>query len=128
MNCDRNKLNAYLDGELSPERTREIERLLKESEDVRRALAELRGVSRDLGDLPRMHAPAGLPESVRRAADRRVGPRQRSPVGGARVLKLFTRIVASAAVIAVCTFAGWALHDRLKPPAFPANAVHGPFI
>ncbi len=119
-------LSAYLDGELSPERTREIERLLKESEDVRRALTELRGVSRDLGDLPRMHAPAGLPESVRRAADRRVGPRQRSPVGGARVLKLFTRIVASAAVIAVCTFAGWTLHDRLTPPTFVSREIATP--
>jgi hypothetical protein len=109
-------LSAYLDGELSPRRAREIERLLKESEGARRLLAELRAVSQDLRDLPRMRAPESLADAVRRANERQVAEPRRAPAGRMRVVRLFTRVAASAAVIAVCMFAGWMLHERLAPP------------
>ena len=109
-------LSAYLDGELSPRRARRIERLLEESEDARHLLAELRAVSRDLGDLPRMHAPEGLVERIRHAAKRWVAsPPRRVPASRVRVLRLVTRVVASAAVIVVCVFAGWMVRDRVAP-------------
>jgi len=110
-------LSAYLDGELSPRRAREVERLLKESKGARRLLAELRAVSQDLRDLPRMRAPELLAEAVRRASESQVKQPRRAPAGRMRVLRLFTRIAASAAVIAVCMFAGWMMHDRMAPPA-----------
>lgn len=109
-------LSAYLDGELSPERARQVERLLEESEDARRLLEELRAVARNLGDLPRMRAPEGLAERIRHAAEGWVRPAQRSPATGLRVLRLVTRVVASAAVLVVCMYTGWIMHDRLAPP------------
>jgi anti-sigma factor RsiW len=108
-------LSAYLDGELSPERARQVERLLEESEDARRLLAELRAVARNLGDLPRMHAPEGLSERIRHAAEGWVSPSRRSPATGYRVLKVVTRVVASAAVLVVCMYTGWIMHERLAP-------------
>ncbi len=110
-------LSAYVDGELSPQRARQVERLLEESEDARRLLARLRSVSQDLGDLPRVPAPETLAETIRRARERRTPPPQRGPARGWRVLRLATRIVASAAVIVICMFTGWMMHDRLAPSA-----------
>lgn len=109
-------LSAYLDGELSPQRARQIERLLEESEDARRLLARLRAVSQDLGDLPRVPAPESLAETIRHARERQAVERGR-PAGGWRALKLVTRVVASAAVIVFCMFTGWMMHDRLASPA-----------
>ena len=110
-------LSAYLDGELSPRRAREVERLLGESEDARRRLAELRGVSEELRDLPRMRAPEVLAEWVRRSGERDARGRAGVPAGGIRVLRLLSRVIASAAVIVVCVVAGWMMHDRMGSPA-----------
>jgi hypothetical protein len=106
-------LSAYLDGELSPERAREVERFLSESEEARRTLADLRAVCEALRTLPRMHAPGALPERVRRSVERQVLLPKRPPAGRARVLKLAARISASAAVIAACVFAGWTVLHRI---------------
>ncbi|MFQ5804989.1 MAG: hypothetical protein ACE5I3_00915 [Phycisphaerae bacterium] len=110
-------LSAYLDGELSPERAREVERLLAESEQARRTLADLRAISQSLGDLPRRRAPAGLPDKVRRSVERQVLLQERAPAGRPRVLKLVARISASAALIAACVFAGWTVLQRVNRPA-----------
>lgn len=110
-------LSAYLDGELSPRRAQEVERLLSESDDARRLLAELRSVSEELRDLPRMRAPEVLADWMRRAITGQAGGRPGVPAGGVRVLRLVSRAVASAAVIVVCVIAGWMMHDRMGPPA-----------
>ncbi len=108
-------LSAYLDGELSPERARQVEQFVAESEEARRTLADLRAISKALGDLPRMRAPAAVPEEVRRSAERQILLPERVPAGKARVLQLFARLSASAALIAVCAFVGWTVLQRINP-------------
>ncbi len=113
-------LSAYLDGELSEERAREIEQLLTESEDARRTLDELRGVVAQLQTLPRRNAPEVLAGSVLRHAEGRLIPGGARSGRGVRVLKLFARLSASAALLAVGVFVGYRV---LKPPvaAGPAS-------
>jgi anti-sigma factor RsiW len=83
-------LSAYIDGELSPERTQEIERLLVERPEVRAEVEALRAVSQQLGRLPRKLAPQEVGAVVRRAAE---GPgRRASADAGGRTLRLFVRI------------------------------------
>jgi hypothetical protein len=110
-------LSAYLDGELSPARAREIERLLTESAEARQTLAELRAVSQGLAGLPHARAPEDLPDMVRRNAERRALLQDRSPARRTRVLRLVTRISASAALIAACMFAGWSVLQWESQPA-----------
>ena len=109
-------LSAYLDGELDPARAREVEQFLAESEEARRTLAGLRAVSEDLAALPRQRAPEELADLVRRGAERHAllqeGPLPRQP----RVLKLFARISASAALIAACVLAGWTVFEHVSAP------------
>lgn len=112
-------LSAYLDGELNEERARQIEKLLSESEDARRTLAQLRTVSQRLRDLPRERAPDGLPASLARSAERQVLFQQRPPIGRARLFKLVTQITASAALIAACVFTGWTVLQHTGAPAPP---------
>lgn len=117
-------LSAYLDGELSPERTREIEQFLAESEDARQTLADLRAISEDLAGLPRTRAPRGLPEMVSRGSERQVLLQEQAPVRRTRVLKIFARITASAALIVACVFAGWTVLQRVNPPT-PSRTGRG---
>jgi hypothetical protein len=114
-------LSAYLDHELDPQRARQIERLLEESQDARRLLAELRAVAESVRDLPRMRAPETLAGRIRRAAERRGASGSHVPAQGVRVLRLVTRVVASAAVIVICTLAGWMMRDRVVTPGRTAT-------
>jgi hypothetical protein len=57
-------LNAYLDGELSPNLTEKIERQLADDPQMRQLLSELRQVSDSLRELPRVAAPDDLAEGV----------------------------------------------------------------
>lgn len=110
-------LSAYLDGELSHERARAVEQFLAESEEARQTLSELRAISEGLAGLPRMRAPEGLAEIVRRNAESRALSQEGLRTGQPRVLKLFARISASAALIAACVLAGWTVFEHVSTPA-----------
>jgi len=105
-------LSAYLDGELPEVRAREIEQQLADSAECRALLAELRDVSQALGRLPRRRAPDELVAALRHQAERRhlFGDARRPRTG--RVLRLFLRLSAAAAVIGGCVLVGWHVADR----------------
>jgi hypothetical protein len=109
-------LSAYLDGELSHERARAVEQFLAESEEARQTLSELRAISEGLAGLPRMRAPEGLAEIVRPNTERRALSQTGLRTGQPRVLKLFARISASAALIAACVLAGWTVFEHVSTP------------
>lgn len=114
-------LSAYLDGELSPERMRAVERLLAESEEARQLLDDLRDVSDQLAALPRRAAPDALTAAMTRQAERRLlldEPRSRRRW---RTIRLFAQVGASAAVLVACVLVGY---QAFKPPAAaPASRV-----
>jgi len=106
-------LSAYLDGELGPERARQVEAFLAHSEEARRTLDQLRTISAALRALPRVRAPGHLAESVQCAAERQALLSDRPAAGRQRVLRLVAQISASAAVIVACVVAGWTVLNRL---------------
>jgi anti-sigma factor RsiW len=112
-------LSAYLDGELSPERARDVEQYLAESESARRLLEELRAVSDRLAGLPRLRAPDELTAAMARHAERRVLFGDEQPRRPARVIRLFVQLTASAAVIAACIFVGWQVMQPTGVPPGP---------
>lgn len=118
-------LSAYLDRELSPERTREIEQLLRESEDARRLLNDLRDVSDRLAALPRHRAPDELTAAMARHAERRLLLAAAGPARRLRRLRHGARIVAAAAVVALGVLVGWrALRPGASvPPPGPGPAA-----
>jgi anti-sigma factor (TIGR02949 family) len=59
----RDRLSAWLDGELAPEARTRLDRHLERCADCRRELAQLAVLDEALGALP-LTAPAGLPERV----------------------------------------------------------------
>ncbi len=108
-------LSAYLDGELSAERAREIESLIARSDEAAGALGELRAVSDELQALPRRQAPSELMAAVTGQQEKRppvdgVGSRRRP-----RVLRLFGQMAAAAAVLAACVYVSWQALDQ--PPS-----------
>ena len=105
-------LSAYLDGELPPERTREIERQLAESEACRETLEQLRGVSDLLQNLPRVRAPDELTAAMRRRAERHELLGEPRATGPSRLLRLFVRLSAAAAVLGGCVLVGWQMVGR----------------
>lgn len=115
-------LSAYVDGELSPERTRAVERLLAESAEARELLEQLRGISRRLGDLPRAVVPEDLAVRVlqqyEHAQSATVVARQPSQIPA---LGRIARVLASAAALAFCFYTGWFMHGRVSAP--PTSAA-----
>ncbi|MEA2576052.1 MAG: hypothetical protein QOH93_3350, partial [Chloroflexia bacterium] len=69
MNCGevRPLISAYLDGEVTPEERRSVERHLASCEECRHVLAEYRAIGSDLRALPVPVPPAGLRRDVWRA-------------------------------------------------------------
>ena len=65
-------LSAYLDGELSPEQTQRVEKLLAESAEARSQFDGLSRISEGLSDLPRAAAPETLVASIQRETERRM--------------------------------------------------------
>lgn len=112
LNAD---LSAYLDGELTPQRAREVERHLAESAEARHTLEALRAISAGLADLPRVRAPAALPTSLGHGTGHVPAFQKRPPAGRARALRIVTRISAAAALIIVGVFAGWSMLNRTEP-------------
>lgn len=115
-------LSAYVDGELSPERTRAVERTLAESAEARELLEQLRGISRRLGDLPRAVVPEDLAIRVlqqhEHAQTATVVARQPSQIPA---LGRIARVLASAAALAFCFYTGWFMHGRASAP--PTSAA-----
>ena len=108
-------LSAYLDGELSGERAREIEDLIARSDEAARTLDELRAVSDAIGALPQRSAPPELMFAVTRKLA------GQSPADSAglrrqtRVLRLVGQVTAAAAVLAACVYVSLHALDRRQP-------------
>ncbi|HEY0071765.1 MAG TPA: zf-HC2 domain-containing protein [Chloroflexia bacterium] len=81
MNCGeiRPLISAYLDGEVTPEERKTVERHLATCEECRQVLAEYRAIGSDLRAMPVPIPPAGLRRDVWRAIEARQG--------GARLVK-----------------------------------------
>ncbi|RMF75151.1 MAG: hypothetical protein D6744_13830, partial [Planctomycetota bacterium] len=69
------ELSAYLDGELTPERAKEVEQWLASSSSARAQLENLRSVRDELANLPRVEAPVELHTRIRSQITRRDGRR-----------------------------------------------------
>lgn len=105
-------LSAYLDGELDAARMSEIKTLLAESADVRQLLDELRAVRDHLVALPHATAPDSLAENLARRAERQMGLDESPNVRRARIVRLFARLSAAAAVILAGVFVSWQVFTR----------------
>ncbi|MDQ5824093.1 MAG: zf-HC2 domain-containing protein [Chloroflexota bacterium] len=81
MNCGeiRPLISAYLDGEVTPEERKSVERHLATCEGCRQVLSEYRAIGSDLRAMPVPMPPVGLRRDVWRAIEAREG--------GARVVK-----------------------------------------
>lgn len=118
-------LSAYLDGELSAERAREIERLLAERPELRQQLEALRAVANQLSRLPRHRAPDALVAAMQRAAERHELFDSPRPVRHARILRIGLRITAVAAMLVGGVFIGWnALRSSTTAPGDGVNVGH----
>ncbi len=100
-------LSAYLDGELSATRTREVEHLLRESPEAQQLLDELRDVADLVADLPRKSAPAGLSATMTHQTERQLLFGEQPQRRRRSVLRLLVKVSASAAVIAACALVGY---------------------
>ena len=66
----REQLSAYLDGELSPAEAQKVEQAIEADPALGEELAELRRLRDLLGQLPTVHAPAELAETILQQAER----------------------------------------------------------
>lgn len=90
-------ISAYLDGEVTPEERREVERALERDPRARRFYEELREVRALLRGLPERGAPADLEESVLAYALGGGARRGRSWWAGRRAL--LAAVAAAAAIV-----------------------------
>ncbi|MDR2168057.1 MAG: zf-HC2 domain-containing protein [Clostridiales bacterium] len=93
------RLNLYIDGELSPEERREVEQKLESCENLRAEFSNLQAVVQTLRELPEQDLPPGLQAKMLRAA--RTNARKRR-------LNQFVRpfgAVAAAALLVLVVFA-----------------------
>lgn len=110
------ELSAYLDGELSPERAREVDELLAHSDSARRLFEDLRVISRGLAELPRHAAPEGIAEQV---LQRATGISLAADLRARRrllLVQVISRSMASAAVVVLCVIGGWVMLVKDAPP------------
>ena len=99
MDCRecRQKLNEYLDGELSAGEAHEVEEHTSRCDRCRREMEELRRTIEAVRDLPRHRAPGGMADEVTEEV--------RSSRGQGRLLKLWMPAgVAAAAAVLVAIF------------------------
>ncbi len=110
------QLSAYLDGELSDAERAAVEAYLAEDEVARRTLADLRRAAGLLRTLPRAKAPDGLLELVCAQLERQelLGESAASPAAGPRRGRVVGRWLASAAVLAMATTAGYLTFEHLR--------------
>lgn len=95
---DNETLHAYLDQELSADERVAFERELEQNDELRAALAVLRGVDDAIGSLPATEPSEGFARRVTQAA------RARRPM--AVLLRLVPLAAAAALVLAVYPFHG----------------------
>ncbi|MGE0000887.1 MAG: DUF4349 domain-containing protein [Fimbriimonadaceae bacterium] len=69
---EREDIKAYLDGELTPEQSAVVERLLAEDPDAAAEAESFRAISQSLAALARSHQPVGLDVAVDRIVRRRM--------------------------------------------------------
>jgi len=100
-------LSAYLDGELSEQRTAEVDRVLAESDEARQILRELRSIASDLQALTHIKAPPSLAPAVEREAERKILLASHDVNRRSRLFSLVTRTSGAAAVILACGFGVW---------------------
>lgn len=139
--CDRfgAYLSAYVDGELTPARSAEIERHLLTCADCKRRHAELRDLAQSLAALPRLAAPPGLATEVRRAISRGDAAHRSETPRPWWVGLLNARAGAAAAVFALALFTAWLAWSpvasrwdaqeelrRTFPPAAPSAETPAP--
>ena len=109
----RNRLSAYLDGELSPGETRDVEAALERNPALRAEFEEMRNVVALLHRRGPMTAPAGFAERLdARLAKEKMTPGWRRYVPRVR---LEVAMLAAAAVVVLVV-------SGRKPPASPAPA------
>ncbi|MEW6249762.1 MAG: hypothetical protein AB1716_03885 [Planctomycetota bacterium] len=92
-------LSVWLDGELPPERAREVEALLAASPEARRLLADLRAVSARIAALPRMSAPPELAHNLEQLTAQRASTTAHRVRRGPRILRLSLPFAAAAAIV-----------------------------
>jgi hypothetical protein len=110
---DRERLAAYLDGELEPLERAAVERELEASEEARRVLAELAALDEMARSLP-VEAPEGYFEAL----PGRVRARLESAGGRRRTLPAWAWAAAAAlAVAALAPLTMSRLEDAAPPPA-----------
>ncbi len=122
----RNRLSAYIDGELSDAEMAEVARAIEEQPELRAAFEELQAAV----ELLRQHGPMQAPDGFHRAVMQRVeglsaGPswlqRLLGPLGRYPVQGLGVAVVAAAVMLLV--FRGPMLHeDPLSGPDLPGVA------
>lgn len=102
------QLTAYLDGELSPARRAEVDKLLSEDPDARALLLELQQTSRLVSALPREPTPDGLADTVVQRMERQdlLGDSPANRPRSSQVVS-WSRRVAVAASIALVGTAVW---------------------
>ena len=109
-------LSAYLDGELAAERAQEVERLLSESAEARALLEELRGVSAQLGALPRVLAPDAVTSTIVSQAERQLRSERARQVRRAWVVRFAGGVAAAAAVLVGGVWIGYEAGRRSPAP------------
>lgn len=115
------RLTAYLDGESDAGERAAVETLLRESDEARGLLDDLRTVSEAVAGLERRSPPRDLAGMVRSAAERR--ELLETPGAGWRVTWRIARVGSAAVVLLACTWASWSL---FRLPAAISNADIAP--
>ncbi len=100
-------LSAYLDGELAVERAQEVERLLSESAEARKLLEELRGVSTQLGALPRLRVPDAVAVAVGSRAEEQLRLVRARQVRRVWIVRVTSGVAAVAAVLVAGVWIGY---------------------
>jgi anti-sigma factor RsiW len=90
MNCRRDQIHAYYDGELAPGERAAVEAHLSECADCRELLADLRGVSQLIATAPMTDMP---PQAMKRMQQAWWAAQERG------VLRLTTWLTAAAAAV-----------------------------
>jgi len=101
MNCDRNKLNAYLDGELSQGEITSVEKHLAQCNDCRSELEALKQLDRLLDMAEPVNAPADF--------DVKLAERLKTPVVPIARLRTLGKVITAIAASFVLV-AGWIIY------------------
>jgi hypothetical protein len=109
MDCDRERLSYYLDGELSPEEVRQLEAHLRTCECCAADLAAYRRVEQQVGRLPANKPPSELARRLYRSLEERNRSRLRwvraHPVLAPAIHVTAVFVVAAAAAGGLFTYA-----------------------